>query len=63
MKPLGEVTLPVKNPKTDNIYDVRFIVVPNDFQNLLGLKTVQEMNLININTDAFVGKVKKILVI
>ena len=59
MKPLGEVTLPVTNPKTDNVHEVRFIVVPNDFQNLLGLKTVQEMNLININTDAFVGKVEK----
>ena len=59
VKSLGETTLPVTNPKTGEVQHITFIVVPNGFQSLLGLKTVQDLNLIDIRTDMFIGKVEK----
>ena len=52
-KPLGEVTLDVKNPKTGNKSTVNFVVVPNNLNCLLGVKTVQDMGLLTINKDNF----------
>jgi len=59
VKSLGETELNVKNPQTGEEYAVNFVVVPNEFQCLLGLKTVQEMNLVTINSEKFIGKVEK----
>ncbi|KAK2548797.1 Enzymatic polyprotein [Acropora cervicornis] len=43
MKPLGEIVLMVVNPRTRAKSEVKFVVVPNGFTNLLGLKTIQEL--------------------
>ena len=55
--PLGETTLQLLNPKNAQVSEVDFIVVPNDFSCLLGLKTVQEMGLFTINDGNFVAQV------
>ena len=39
LKPLGETVLRVANPRTSVESEVKFIVVPNGFTNLLGIKT------------------------
>ena len=57
-KPLGETTLPVTNPRTDEITDVKFIVVQNDFNCLLGLNTVKSMGLITVNDQRFIARVE-----
>ena len=41
LKPLGETVLRVVNPCTSVESEVKFVVVPNGFTNLLGLKTIQ----------------------
>ena len=43
--PLRQVTLEKLNPKNTQVSEADFIVVPDDFSCLLGLKTVQEMEL------------------
>ena len=40
LKPLGETRLKVKNPHTSSESEIKFIVVPNGFTNLLGLNTI-----------------------
>ena len=57
MKPLGSATLAMTNPHTDETRETDFVVVPNNYECLLGLKTVQELNLITMNTDKFISKV------
>ena len=51
--PLGQVTLEILNPKNTQVSEADFIVVPNDFSCLLGLKTVQEKGLFTINKENF----------
>ena len=41
--PLGQVVLEILNPKNTQVSEADFIVVPNDFSCLLGLKYVQEI--------------------
>ena len=55
--PLGQVTLEILNPKNTQVSEADFIVVPNDFSCLLGLKTVQEMGLFTINKENFIAEV------
>ena len=55
LRPLGETTLTVGNPKTGKKSDVKFIVVHNDYKCLLGLKTIQDMNLFTVNTANFIA--------
>ena len=55
--PLGQVTLEVLNPKNTQVSEADFIVVPNDFSCLLGLITVQEMELFTINKENFIAEV------
>ena len=43
IKPLEETVLMVVNPRTSAKSEVKFVVVPNGFTNLLGLKTMQEL--------------------
>ena len=54
---LGETTLTMKNPRTNEKHEVNFVIVPNDFECLLGLKTIQTLNLITLNSEMFIGKV------
>ena len=54
-KPFGKTISNVKNPKTIEISSARFTVVPYGLNCLLGLTTVQEMGLIPINNNEFVG--------
>ena len=54
---LRENTLEVLNPKNAQVRETDFIIVPNDFSCLLGLKTVQEMGLFTINDDNFIAQV------
>lgn len=42
---LGEAELQVTNPLTGKQYGVKFIIVQNKFECLLGLKTVQQIKL------------------
>ena len=56
---LGEAQLKVINPLTNKEYNVTFVIVPDEFECLLGLQTAQKMNLITINSENFIGKVEK----
>ena len=55
--PLGETELTVKNPCNGDTKSVRFVVVPNSFQSLLGLDTSVEIGLITLNKDCFIATV------
>ena len=57
LKPLGVAKLEVKIPRTDEISDINFTVVPNRYTCLLGLKTIQKLNLIIVNDDRFIAAV------
>lgn len=57
LKPLGEAVLNVRNPRTGESSDIKFTVVPNNYTCLLGLKTIQKLNLITINDDKFIAVV------
>ena len=58
MKPLGETLLMVVNPRTRTKAEVKFVVVPNGFTNLLGHKTIEELGFITINEKCFISKIK-----
>ena len=62
LKPLGETRLKVKNPHTSSESEIKFIVVPNGFTNLLGLNTIQELGFITINKECFISQVSTPLV-
>ncbi|PFX13898.1 Retrovirus-related Pol polyprotein [Stylophora pistillata] len=55
LKPLGEAVLRVVNPRTKEESDVKSIVVPNGFINLLGLKTTKALGFITINEECFIS--------
>ena len=57
LKPLGETILRVANPRTSVQSEVTFIVVPNGFTDLLGLKTIQELGFITINEECFISQI------
>ena len=57
LKPLGEANLDIVNPMTGTVHTANFVVVPNDYTCLLGLKTVRDMNLITINNETFIANV------
>ena len=58
MKPLGETVLMVVNPRVNAKSEVKFVVVPNGFNNLLGFKTIQELGFITINEECFISQIK-----
>ena len=58
MKRLGETVLMVVNPRTRAKSEVKFVVVPNGFTNLSGLKTIQELGFITINKECFISQIK-----
>ena len=57
LKLLGETVLRVANPHTSVESEVKFIVVPNSFTNLLGLKTIQELGFITTNEECFISQI------
>ena len=57
MKPLGETVLTIVNSRTGIETEVKFIVVPNGFTNLLGPKTIQELGFITINKERFISQI------
>ena len=57
VKPIGEATLQVFNPKTKQFNDVKFVVVKNSFNCLLVAHTIFKLNLMSANTNNFVAKV------
>ena len=46
------------NPRTSAESEVKFVVLPNGFTNLLGLKTIQEFGFITINEEYFISQIK-----
>ena len=48
----------VVNLRTSAKSEVKFVVVPNGFTNLLGLKTIQELGFITINEECFISQIK-----
>ena len=59
VKPLGSCTLQVINPKNDGKYQVKFLVVKEDWTPLLGFGAVEEMKLLTVHSENFVNVVKK----
>ena len=53
----GETTLDIVNARSNDVCPVNFLVVNNDLQCLLGLDTVRRMNLVTVNSDAFIATV------
>ena len=56
---LGEVELKVINPMSDETHSVNFLVVRNEFQSLLDLKTVQALGLVTIHSENLIHLVAK----
>ena len=57
LKPEGETILNVTNPKNSTTHSVKFVVVNDSLNCLLGLETVQMMNLISVNAESFIAKI------
>lgn len=57
LKSLGETTLTLRNPLNKEEHEVNFVIVPNNYECLLNLKTIQKLNLITVNSEKFIGKV------
>ena len=57
LKPLGETVLRVVNPCASVESEVKFVVVPNGFTYLLGLKTIQELGFITIIKGCFISQI------
>ena len=55
MQPLGETVLDVYNPVTKLTTSVPFIVVENQFNCLLCLNTIIQMNMITVNDKTFIA--------
>ena len=49
-------TLTLRNPLNEE-HEVNFVIVPNNNECLLGLKTIRKLNLILLNSEKFIGKV------
>ena len=55
LKPVRETRLKLKNHRPSSESEIKFIVVPNGFTNLLGLNTIQELGFITINKEFFLS--------
>ena len=58
MTPVGSCALPVVNPKTNEKYKVRFLVVKEDLTPLLGLNSTQKMKLLTVHKETFINVVE-----
>ena len=54
VKPLGTTPLLLRNPKTKKKYSIKFVVVPDNLNPLIGAHTAQQMGLITVHTQSFV---------
>ena len=57
VKPKGEAILDVYNPQNATSHAVKFMVVNDSLNCLLGVETVQDMNLISVNAQCFIAKI------
>ena len=57
LKPKGEAILDVFNPKNSTVHAVKFMVVDDSLNCLLGVETVQAMNLIRVNAQCFIVRI------
>lgn len=58
LKPLGKKhCCSWKNVKTGEKNEITFVIVPNSFESLLGLKTIQKLEL-TVNQDQFIAKIE-----
>lgn len=52
IEPIGRCTLPVRNPKSEQIYHTEFVVVADaGSESIIGAFTAQVMGLIQLNTE------------
>jgi transposase InsO family protein len=58
LAPLGVAKLNTTNPKNDEACQVQYIVVPNSYTSLFGLKTIQDMGLFTIHREKFIAQVE-----
>ena len=58
--PVGSCALPVVNPKTNEKYKVRFLVVKEDLTPLLGLNSTQKMKLLTVHKENFINVVENV---
>ena len=56
VKPLGECRVKMINPKTEQKYAVKFVIVKEDFHHLLGENAIQKMTLITVNNGKFISQ-------
>ena len=56
--PVGSCALAVVNPKTNEKYKVRFLVVKEDLTPLLGLNSTQKMKLLTVHKENFINVVE-----
>ena len=54
VKPLGTTPLLLRNPKTKKKYSIKFVVVPDNLNPLVGAHTGQQMGLITVHTQSVV---------
>ena len=57
LRPIGQTMLTLTNPIDNVSHNVHFIVVPDNLQCLLGLTTVERLNLISVNQENFIANV------
>ena len=55
LAPLGIAMLATTNPKCNNASEIQYVVVPNDYSSLLGIKAAQDMGLLTVHRDRFVS--------
>ena len=58
MKTVGTCALPVVNPKNNERYKVRFLVVKEGLTPLLGLNGTDKMKLLTVHKENFVNVVE-----
>ena len=58
VKPIGTCALPVVNPKNNDKFKVRFLIVEEDLTPLLGLNDTEKMKLLTVHKENFVNLVE-----
>ena len=59
-RPVGKVNCSISNPATGEVHDAEFVVVDDSMSPLLGVKSIQSMNLITVNTANIVQSVQTV---
>ena len=49
----------MSNPRDGTVTNVEFVVVENNYANLLGLKTISDLGLITLNQKKYIAKIRK----